>query len=144
MPVKFEILEDGWVARYTFEKPWTTAECTAHYPEDNAHRSRVNHTVYLLLDLHLSAQLPPPDIFRAQTNAPVLLYPDSSEMIVSAASPLESRIAETIFKIVRLKNIKFFDTNEAAWEYIRRQIAEEKQAMSNPEIDNFRMNDNQG
>ncbi len=129
MPVRFEILEDGWVVRYTFEKPWTTVECTAHYPEDNAHRSRVNHTVYLLLDLSLSRQLPPADIFKARTNAPIVLYPDSSEMIVAGASPLEIRIAETIFRIVRLKNARLFVTNEEAWDYIRQQIAEEKRTI---------------
>src|SRR5579859_6271065 len=89
IPVKFEILEDGWVTCYTFEKPWTTGEVVAHYAEDIAYRSKMDHPVYSLLDFRLSKQLPPSDIFRARSNVPILVSPTSGEMIFSGASAFE-------------------------------------------------------
>ncbi len=132
MPVSFEILEDGWVACYTFEKPWTTAEFTAHYPEDAAYRLSVNHPVHWFLNAHTANQLPPADILRARINAPAMLYPTSGKMVLAGTTPLETRIAETILRLIRYKNARFFGTPEEAWRYLRQQIIEDKRRLATP------------
>ena len=126
MPIRLDILEDGWIVRYAFERPWTVPELTSLYPQDIAYRRSVNHSVHWLFDLRFSKQLPPPTIFTARFGAPPVLYPETGEVVFAETTPFERTIAETILQIIRWKNAKFFDSRDDAITYLRQRITEAK------------------
>src|SRR5258706_10968506 len=125
MPVKMDVRENGHVLYYLFSDPWKTSDLTLLYPRDLAHRNRVDYPVHTLMDL-TNAQQVPPGIFTARLGAPAFSHPYGGQILMIGTKPFVRAVAETIFKLAHFEMVKFMNTPDDAWDYIRRVIDQEQ------------------
>jgi hypothetical protein len=123
MAVKFDILDDGHIVRYTITDPWRYEDYKVFEAEDIAHRNSVNHKVHNLT----VANLRPNTAGIVKTrNSPALTHPNAGHIAIVGTGAQIRFIAEMILKLARFERAQFFDTEEQALEYLRGIIQAEK------------------
>ena len=92
MPVDFEVILVGeeHVVIYTTTEPWTAAQFTAPYSEDNSARDDVTHRPWILDFSKITKA--PMQLFNTvrRKDAPMLLHPNSDAYIVTPPGWLRS------------------------------------------------------
>ncbi len=82
MPVRLQIIEDGFVLHYTISDPWEVSELLTAYDEERAHRDSVAHVVHSINDLSGTRKIP--RNWWSARQGPGLTHPRSGEMVFLA------------------------------------------------------------
>jgi hypothetical protein len=125
MPATMEVREGGHVIYFRFTSPFTTGELLDVMRKDGDYRATVAFKVHALVQAELTEM--PPMAFRGR-QSPSLNHPTSGYFVIVGANPMIRFFAETVVKMVRKKDVKFFDTEEQGWAFLREIIAEEQHA----------------
>ena len=127
MPITAETRENGRVRYYVITDPWKTNDLIAEYPGDQAYRDSVDFTVHMLMNISQMKHIPP-GLLAARKDAPALKHRRSGYLVMIGAGTFPRVMAETIFKLAHYERAVFVDTEEEAWAFIRKVIAEERVA----------------
>ena len=122
MPVSLETRENGHVQYYVVTDPWTVTDLVSHYPVDKIYRDSVPFKVHTVVNIKDSHQLPPGVMDARRGSAG--LTPTSGLLIVFGANPIAKLLIETAVRLARYSKLRFFDTEDDAWNFIRQWIAE--------------------
>jgi len=123
MPASVELRENGRVLYYVFTEPWTLDDMRAVTRKARPLYDAARTKVHVLFDARGMSSLPS-GLLTARNN-PDVRHPNSGHIAMVGASPLVHMIAETITRISRFNRIKFFQTEDEAWAYLRQVIADE-------------------
>ncbi len=124
MPVRLEIIEDGYVLHYTISDPWEISDLLKAYDQERAYRDSVALVVHSLNELSGVQKVPPSWWIARQ--GPGLTHPRSGEMVFVGLAPGVRVLVDTVLKATRYQRIKTFNTADEAQEYIHRLVAESK------------------
>jgi len=123
MPVTMELRENGRVLYYTISEPWTLKELMDRYPEEQAYRDSVAHTVHELVNLSRIGKIPPNAL--AARHIPAFSHSKSGFFVIVSSNILVQRLAQTIFQLARSRQLRFFESEDKGWEFIRQALADE-------------------
>jgi hypothetical protein len=123
MGVKLNFYENNRVIELVVQDPWTITELTSLYPEEEHVYATAKHTVYTLVDLTAMQKIPPEALWHRRS--PNVVNPRSGQIVIVGASPFAVAMAETAFRVMRFRRVKFFTTPDAAWNYLREVLADE-------------------
>jgi hypothetical protein len=125
MPATMEIREDGHVIFFRFTSPFTTQELMDVMSKDGEYRITVPHTVHALVRAELTEM--PPMALRGR-QSPSLNSANSGYFVIVGASTMVRLFAGIVIKMTRKNEVRFFDTEEEGWEFLRQMLAEEMKA----------------
>ncbi len=126
MPVTIELREENRVIFMVFEAPLRLQEIFDIYPLDKSYRDHFSHKIHALVDIRKMGKIPA-GVLSAR-HAPDFTHPNSGYVVVIGADRL-ARVMGSMMAQIQGKNFfKFFDTHEEAWTFLRKIIAEDKQA----------------
>ena len=128
MPITQELREDGWVVYYTLVAPWSVQELQDKLPQETAWRDAADHTTHELVDVNKVGN-PPPESIRLH-KIPALTHPRSGYVVVIGANTFVRRLAEVIFRLGHYKRLRFVDSEQEGWVFLRGLIADEKAKVS--------------
>lgn len=124
MPARIDLLEDGYVIRYDISDPWTMEEMFACYDQAKPLYDAANHKIHMLVNLEASRNLPH-GVLRVRQD-PGLSHPNGGTVALVGAATFVRAIAETILRLARNNQAKFFDKEELAWVFLRENIKKEQ------------------
>ncbi len=124
MPTKVELRENGRVLHYIFTEPWTLKDMEEAAAKARTYYDAADRKLHVLFDARAISSLPS-GLLRARNN-PDMRHPNSGHIAVVGASTVLQVIAETILRITRFQRARFFQSEDEAWAYLRRIIAEEE------------------
>jgi hypothetical protein len=122
MPATMEIRENGRVVYFVFSSPFTTQEMIDTMQKDGEYRNSVPFKVHALLRVELTQM--PPMALRGR-ESPSITHPNSGLFAIVGANSIVRTFAETVIRMTRNKQMRFFDTEEEAWAVVREMIAQE-------------------
>src|SRR5262249_23707030 len=124
MPVKLELTENNRVLHVTFTDPWDIDDMTQLFAEDAAARNRFSYRIHTLVDMSASLRLPS-GALRARYS-PSVTHARRGHMALVVGSPLFKSVGEMVFRLAHFQDMKFCDTTDEAWAYLRNLIATEE------------------
>jgi hypothetical protein len=124
MSIKMESLEEGHILYVTITDPWTVAEMEAMYVKETALRDESKFVMHTLINVSNMRKLPPGLISIAR-RTPSLTHPRRGHMVVVGATAFAQAITETLVRITRALQTRFFKTEDEAINYLRTVIASE-------------------
>jgi hypothetical protein len=123
MAITVEILENGQIVCLRVCDPWTILEMINSYKELWPFFDRKDGMqVHGLVDLSKARTLPP-NVLHARIGSPFISHPNHGVIALFGADPLVRRMADIGFKLVRMQDIGFFDSEERAISFIQEKIA---------------------
>jgi hypothetical protein len=123
MPLIVEFRENGRVVYYKVISPWTMSDYFAAAAKEKAHRDATPEIVHHFVNASQVYDFPPGSV--QVRNAPVFTHPRSGQVVVVGANTFARAFADMIFKFTRKHRVKFFNTEEEGWTYLRELIANE-------------------
>jgi hypothetical protein len=123
MPVTIEYVENGRVLLYTFSDPWDANELAASYAGTREYLGKAHHKVHTLVDVRSARRVPSRvmDLRRG----PDWSHPNSGHVAVVGSATAISIFVQAIFRLSRFDRIRFFNTLDEGWTYLRKLMAEE-------------------
>ncbi|MCE7948410.1 MAG: hypothetical protein DYG88_13385 [Chloroflexi bacterium CFX4] len=122
MPVFQSLEENGRILRVQFVDPWRSEEMVAQFPEAKRIYDSATETVHLLIDMTRNRN-GSPNALRAR-EAPAVNHPMAGEIAVYGASPFIKTLGAVVFRLARIENAKFFNTEAEALAYLRQKIGQ--------------------
>jgi hypothetical protein len=124
MPATIELIEDNRVVYMVYTAPLTLQEIRDLYPLDQEYRDNAQHKVHTLIDIRNMGDIPPGIL--STRYAPSHVHPNSGFVVVLGADA-RARILGDMMAIMQGENhFRFFDTEDEAWGFLRKAIAEDK------------------
>jgi hypothetical protein len=117
MPVTLDLHDEGRIMVLVVEDPWTMNDLKATYPIAQAHLDSAPYKVHTLADLRNMHTVPPNALWDRRS--PNITHPNSGLLAVVGGSMFARSLAETAFRIMNFKRVRFFDNVEGAWAYLR-------------------------
>ena len=124
MPVTLELRENDRVLYYTFIDTWEVSELTALYPQSMAYLHNASRKLYTLAVFPCRAR-PIPSGLLTLRYGPDWSHPNGGQIAVVGASALLRTFANFTFRLRGFEKTRFFDTEEEAWNHLRKLIADE-------------------
>lgn len=138
MPVTLETRENGRVQYYQGTDPWSMKELANLYVNDQSYRDSVNFRVHTMMDLSRCRTLPQ-GVLSGRTGAPGLDHPRAGYVVLVGFNRLAQALGEMALRLKRFPRARFFDTEEAAWAFLRDVLAnEDKGQMALPPAEEVR------
>ena len=126
MPIKQEILEDGWIVYVKYTDPWTLADLNSQFAEDQAYRDSVPHTVHALVDVG-SVKTVPLGVLKARYS-PSFLHPRHGQVIGVVSNSYIRLLAITVSQLIQFEDVLLFENLDDALAHLRRVTAHGAQA----------------
>ena len=123
MPVYQSLEENGRILRVQFVDPWRSEEMIAHFPESKRIYDSASEPVHLLIDMTRNRN-GSHNALRAR-EAPAVNHPMAGEIVVYGASPFIKTLGAVVFRLARVENAKFFNTEAEALAYLRQKIRQD-------------------
>ncbi len=95
--------------------------------QDRNYRDQSPHPVHAVLNLSAAKHLPPGAISLRHAS-PDLNHPTAGQVVLVGTNTFVRNVAELIFRLSRTDKFKIFATEEEAWAYLRKVIAEAPQS----------------
>jgi hypothetical protein len=124
MPVTVKFLEGEHVFYMKIEDPWTMDHIATAFDEAVPHFDKATFKVHTLANVTSTRNLPPGVLSIRQGN-PTLVHPNRGHAAVVGANNFVKSIGDAVTRIARFKSVQFFNTEEDAWAYLRKLIAQE-------------------
>jgi hypothetical protein len=126
MPVKFDVIYNGYFIHYTIADPWTIAELHDGYKLELLHRDSKPHVVHSITDFSKVKQIP--SNWLTAKAGPGLKHERSGEMLFVGLSRPMKLIVDTILKLTSFKRVRLFDTMDEAHAYARALLEKDQPA----------------
>jgi len=123
MPATVELLENNRVIYFNYTEPWTIDELNGVIEGAHTYMKNATQKLHMIANVR-NIHSVPPQIFRTR-NAPILSHVNSGNMAVVGAPSLVKTLSEALFRIASYKKSVFFNTEDEAWNYIRKLITSE-------------------
>ncbi len=130
MPVFQSLEEGGRILRVQFVDPWRSEEMVALFPQTKRIYDSAAEPIHLLIDMTRNRN-GSPNALRAR-EAPVVNHPMAGEIVVYGASPFIKTLGAVVFRLARIENALFFNTEAEALAYLRQKIG---QAATTSDVD---------
>ena len=130
MPGTVTLEENGYLLHYIYSDPWTITEMERVNAESLAFYNAAKHKLHVLVDMRGSKNAPT-GMMRARNN-PDLKHPNSGKIAVVGVTPLIRNVGEALLKLAHFNRAAFFDEMEPALEYLRAEIAKDKDKAEAP------------
>jgi hypothetical protein len=126
MPITVELRENGHIIYAVFSHPYTLQEAVDNREKEKRLRDQGSGVIHLLLNLSKSGR-PPNGVLKVARDGPSFVHPTRGKIAIVGASFFSRMIVEMASKLARrrFENIQFFDTEDQAWAFLRKLIAEE-------------------
>jgi hypothetical protein len=121
MPVTQTLEEDGRILRVIFVDPWSAEEMLKEFEDTKHYLDKATRPIHLLADMR-GANRTTPGALRAR-EAPVLHHPMGGQVAVFGMNAVGRTLAETVFRLIRFRRARFFDSEAEALAYLRGLIA---------------------
>jgi hypothetical protein len=122
MAATMEIRENGHALYFVFSTPLTAQQLMDVMGKDADYRNSVPFKVHALINAEHTDF--PPSVLRARSS-PSIVHPRHGFCAIVGSTALVRTMADTIFKLTRNDQFKFFATEDDAWIFIREKIAVE-------------------
>ena len=125
MPITIDLRENGRVIYAVFVYPYDLADATTGSAKEKELRDKTGGIIHSLLNV-AAAGRPPNQVLRAARQGPSLVHPTRGKIAVVGANLFSQTIVQLASKLARHGDtIYFFKTEDEAWAFLRKVIAEE-------------------
>ncbi|MCE7948411.1 MAG: hypothetical protein DYG88_13390 [Chloroflexi bacterium CFX4] len=121
MPIVQVLEENGRILRVTFTDPWSAEEMLKEFESTKHYLEEATRPIHLLADMR-AAKRTTPGALRAR-EAPMLHHPMGGQVAVFGMNAVGRTLAETVFRLIRFRRARFFDSEAEALAYLRGLIA---------------------
>ena len=121
MPIKQVLEENGRILRVTFTDPWSVEEMLKEFETAQHYLDKATQPIHVLVDM-TEATRATPGALRAR-ESPALRHPMGGQVAVFGMNSLGRTLAETVFRLVRFRRARFFDSEAEALAHLRGLIA---------------------
>lgn len=121
MPITQVLEENGRILRVIFVDPWSAEEMLKEFEDTKHYLDKATRPIHLLADMR-GANRTTPGAMRAR-EAPMLHHPMGGQVAVFGMNPVGRTLAETVFRLIRFRRARFFDSEAEALAYLRGLIA---------------------
>jgi hypothetical protein len=132
MPISMEPRENGRVLYIVFTDPWSVGDLKLLLQQIAVYLQEVNPQAHTLVDL-TRAHLIPPDAVQQVFNELRPIKPDLGDVILVGATRAMQLLAELVFRLFHFGPIQFYDTQDAAWAYLEKILADEETLSVSPQ-----------
>lgn len=126
MPVKIDLIEDGYVIFYEIADPFEIEDLLTAYQQESEYRNATTHTMHSLTDFTQMRRIP--KNWLQARHGPGLKHPRSGEMIFVGVKPGLKVLLDVILKVTKYQRIKLFNTMEQAQPYVKALVQKTKEA----------------
>src|SRR5258707_1534047 len=123
MPIKLELIENGWILHFQVERTWTNNEILAAKAETPRIYAAAQHPVHALADLRQVSV----NLALLQASSQVMggdLLPNAGQVAVVGVSWMMRMVATPFLTLaVGSEAPRFFDSLDEAKRYLRRYIS---------------------
>src|SRR5262249_31454290 len=131
VPIKFEVLEAGYVVHVTFTYPWTAEDMQPIFDQDQRYRDQIQkeapgRKVHLFVTFQ-GVKNVPPGALRAR-QSPSLHHVTSGYVVVVGTTSLLRTLADAVFKLAHFDKARNFETDAEALAFLRQVIAQDSPA----------------
>ncbi len=130
MPMTMKPRDGGHILHFVFTNPWTLTDVVHVFERDQAFRDRATTIVHALVDCSEIRTLPPGTLNVARLS-PSFNHRTKGHIAAFCASKSIQVIGNLLARLVHMKDMKFFNTEEEALAYLRQVIANEDTADAN-------------
>ncbi len=124
MPITLELRENNLVFYWVFSDPWSVADLLPLSKQVRAHFDSTSHRTHTLANLRQTRHLPS-NLLRIREIG-TWDHPNSGQLVVVGAPAFAKTMLELIGRLVRFDRTHFYESEEAAWAFLRRAIAQDK------------------
>jgi hypothetical protein len=134
MPITMDLQEEGHVLYIKFADPWTLNDLEHAYKTELGLRDSAGFKLHTLLDVTQLRQIPPGFLAVAK-RTPSFSHPRRGDLVVIGATAFARVLGETLMRITRASQIKFFNTPDEGRIYLQKILRAETPAPTNSSID---------
>jgi hypothetical protein len=129
-----DLQEDGHVLYIKFADPWNLSDLEQAYNTEIGLRDNATFKLHTLLDVTQMRQIPPGFLAVAK-RTPSFSHPRRGDLVVIGANAFARVLGETLMRITRASQIKFFNTPDEGRAYLKKILGPETSAPTNPSIE---------
>ncbi|HLY28154.1 MAG TPA: hypothetical protein VKQ72_17545 [Aggregatilineales bacterium] len=132
MPITVELRENGRVIYAVFTYPYTLAEAVTGRDEEQRLRDHATGSGVIHSLINLSGSIKAPSgVLRVARYGPSFTHPTRGKVTIVGASLFGQTISKMAAKLAqRPMEIYFFRTEDEAWAFLRKTIAQEAQPVA--------------
>ena len=125
MPIEHELQGDGQVIYFKLRDPWTLEEMFKGFAattalRDHSYQQDPTRRIHTLVDL-METTNPPPTVMQGR-KIPGLMHPTGGEIVVAVKHEYPRSIVRAMLRVMHAEG-HFYESLDAAWEYLRTIIA---------------------
>ncbi len=132
MPVLVEHYTDGRILRLTFTEPCGLLDLKLMAAAVQSYLAETTHKVHRLIDVSPIENIPP-GILLPFRDSLILDHLNNGEFAVISSTMTGRTFVELAFRLACVTRVRFFDSADAALQFLARKVAEENgNARRNP------------
>jgi hypothetical protein len=122
MPISVNLSEDRRILHITFNDPWGIADLRSALVATGNYLDAASHNLHRLVDVSRSRRIPP-GILPQLRDSFALDHRNNGEFALVGGTTAIRTYVELALRLAHIDRARFFDTEEAAWIYLRTVIA---------------------
>ena len=131
MPITMQPLESGHILHVKFIDPWTLIDVQNMYKTEQVYRDDskfIMHTLIDIMELHKIQ----PSTLTIGRRSPTFNHPRHGHIVIVGTSAFAQALLQTLVRVTRTAQIKFFSTEAEGMAYLHQLIADEAAKDSTP------------
>lgn len=131
MPITMELRERGRIFYLVFTDPWLVRDLISIAQQVKVYLDQADHKIHTYADMYSARQVPAGAL--RIWDIPNWRHPNSGAVAVVGATVVIKAVGQALIRITRYEHMKFMDTPEEAWTFLRQIItAEDASKTANP------------